>query len=71
MAEYFGVLLAGVAIVGVASAQSTDAEAPIVRVETGQLRGVEADGVVSFKGIPYARPPIWNLRWRAPQTAQH
>jgi para-nitrobenzyl esterase len=37
----------------------------------GELRGVEADGVVSFKGIPYASPLIWNLRWRAPQTAHY
>ena len=28
-----------------------------VRVDTGELQGVVADGVVSFKGIPFAAPP--------------
>jgi para-nitrobenzyl esterase len=39
------------------------------RVESGQLQGtVSADGIVcSFKGVPYAKPPIGELRWRAPQ----
>jgi para-nitrobenzyl esterase len=38
-------------------------------IETGTLRGSEADGVLSFKGIPFAAPPIGPLRWRAPQPA--
>jgi para-nitrobenzyl esterase len=40
-----------------------------VTIENGKVRGTVADGVVSFKGIPYAAPPIGNLRWRAPQPA--
>ena len=40
-----------------------------VRVAEGRLAGVSsADGRVrAFKGIPYARPPVGNLRWRPPQ----
>ena len=40
-----------------------------VRVAEGRLAGVlSADGRVrAFKGIPYARPPLGELRWRPPQ----
>jgi len=40
-----------------------------ILVEGGAVSGVaSADGkVVSFKGIPFAAPPLGNLRWKAPQ----
>jgi len=42
---------------------------PVVRVDTGQLQGVVDDGVVSYKGVPFAAPPVGDLRWRPPQPA--
>jgi para-nitrobenzyl esterase len=38
-----------------------------VMVESGTIRGVASSDVVAFKGIPYAAPPVGDLRWRAPQ----
>jgi len=40
-----------------------------VKVEGGQVRGVVEDGLTVYRGIPYAAPPVGNLRWRAPQPA--
>jgi para-nitrobenzyl esterase len=40
-----------------------------VRTESGQLAGAVSDGVLSFKGVPFAQPPVGKLRWRPPQPA--
>ncbi len=41
----------------------------VVSVQSGKLQGSASDGVVSFKGVPYAAPPVGDLRWRPPQSA--
>lgn len=40
---------------------------PIVSTRQGKVRGSVADGVMVFKGIPYAAPPFGANRFRAPQ----
>jgi len=41
--------------------------ADTIKVDGGQISGTVADGVRSFKGIPFAAPPVGDLRWKAPQ----
>ena len=45
------------------------AMAQTVAVEGGQLRGVVEEGLSVYKGIPFAAPPLGDLRWREPQPA--
>lgn len=64
--------LIAVTLTSSASAQEASKNKPeqtsaVVRVDSGQLQGVEADGVISFKGVPFAAPPVGELRWRPPQ----
>lgn len=39
-------------------------------VSGGRVAGVSANGMVSFKGIPFAAPPVRSLRWKAPQAVE-
>jgi len=55
----------------VVHAQQTDStNGPIVQIKLGMLRGSIEDGVTSFKGIPYAAPPVGEYRWRPPQPVK-
>jgi len=41
----------------------------VVQTSDGLIRGVVTDTYREFEGIPYAAPPVGDLRWRGPQPA--
>ncbi len=81
--EKFGILLAASAALAFVITQSLTGGAwaaesghgPVpspttVSVQGGKVTGAVADGVLSFKGIPFAAPPVGPNRWRPPQPVK-
>ena len=42
-------------------------KAGVVKSAAGQLEGLRFDDIAVYRGVPYAAPPVGDLRWRAPQ----
>ena len=42
------------------------ANPPVVSIDAGPVRGAHTDGVDAFLGVPYAAPPVGELRWAPP-----
>ena len=43
---------------------------PLAEISAGRLRGKTEGGVLAFRGIPFAKPPVGDLRWRAPEPPE-
>lgn len=49
-----------------AASGTVTGDAPIVQTADGPVRGLATPAGVEFRGIPYAAPPVGELRWTAP-----
>jgi para-nitrobenzyl esterase len=63
-----GTLLFLMAIVPIFNGVSLSAQdLSKVKVQGGTIQGTIENGITVFKGIPFAAPPVGDLRWKAPQ----
>lgn len=53
----------------VISAEIANAQPAPVKVNEGLLQGTAENSLTVYKGIPFAAPPVGELRWRPPQPA--
>jgi para-nitrobenzyl esterase len=40
----------------------------VARTKEGKVQGLLTNNTLSWKGIPFAKPPVGNLRWKAPEN---
>jgi para-nitrobenzyl esterase len=40
---------------------------PVIKVKQGEVQGSLVDDVAIFRGLPFAAPPVGDLRWREPK----
>src|SRR5262245_27184447 len=60
-------LFVGVFLVSFSALRAAASNDLTVKVQTGILVGAREDGVRAFKNVPFAAPPVGNLRWAPPQ----
>jgi para-nitrobenzyl esterase len=70
MKTIFCLLFLTLASVSVFAQLNDENNSPRVKIVNGTLEGVEVSGIRTFKGVPFAAPPVGNLRWREPHPVQ-
>lgn len=63
-------LLNWLLLLAVLTGAAAAAPAVAVKIEAGRLKGSSQNGITSYKGIPFAAPPVGDLRWRPPQSVK-
>ncbi|MDB5112614.1 MAG: carboxylesterase, partial [Mucilaginibacter sp.] len=61
-----------VPVMAIAQVNSSSSKPVQVKITNGILEGTVNDlSIKSFKGIPFAKPPVGELRWKEPQPAEN
>lgn len=68
MTQYFSKSLLLACLINLSSTAIANTE--IIQTESGSVQGLVMGDIETFKGIPFAAPPVGELRWRAPQPAE-
>jgi para-nitrobenzyl esterase len=58
------------AMILLAACNRPEGPVTLVKVEGGRVEGVVENGITIFRGIPFAAPPVGDLRWRPPQPVE-
>lgn len=56
----------GLTVAGLLTPAAADGDTLLVHVTGGAVQGVNLGAVSEWRGVPYAAPPVGNLRWRPP-----
>src|SRR6266702_1644491 len=57
----------GVSAPDLRAAVAPSPDGTLVRTRDGYVRGAAEDAMLAWRGIPFAAPPVGDLRWRLPQ----
>jgi para-nitrobenzyl esterase len=63
-------IVLGALVVGLCFTQQALSQIATAKVTGGEVAGVVKDGIASFKDVPFAAPPVGDLRWKAPQPLE-
>lgn len=67
----WSILVICLVIIGCSTASTQNESDPgIVKTDAGLISGFQQDGLRVFLGIPFAAPPVGDLRWRPPEAVE-
>ncbi len=69
--EKNSLLLSMLMLAGFTVSAQLSGDAPRAKTANGVVEGVDESGIKTFKAIPFAAPPVGNLRWREPQPVSN
>lgn len=65
------VLLLALLVINFRTYAQLNSNAPKVKTANGVIEGMNNSGVKIFKGVPFATPPVGQLRWKEPQPVNN